>query len=437
MRLDSVKLDGSFFTPEGFIISEPCVTTCGIFEYTNPDGSMRRELRLPEHVFADGSLATYEGKPIVITHDAGRVDKDNTEEIVGAMISPGYRDGDSVRVKIVIHDTDAVKRSGLRELSLGYDLELLEESGVWRGEKYDAVQTDIRVNHLALVREARAGDQARLNIDGKNNNTPEGGRTMSAKTKGRGAAGGGNDAAAAYKERRRRRLDEGDDPLAEDEPEDDMPEGGGPAPGPGEYEPEDKFQLVKDRRDRRDQGGDPETPEDAMGMIAEMDEDIGTLIELVEELQAESDFAKAAPPEPEQEDEDEYEGGGDGEGVTLTIQMDSVDKIVRERLMLGRLGDRLRLDGLEAMRPIDAKKAIIRKVNPGMRLDGKSAAYVRAAFDAAVAQIEHGNADGADRQRRQMARRHDGAGAAQPGRTTASGSRDRMIERMMNGGKRT
>ena len=113
-RLDSITLDQTYFTEEGYLIDHPIVTSVGIFEYRNPDGSIRRELRLPEDVFATESLASYEGKPIIITHDAGYVDKDNVEqEIVGTILSKGYQDGNDVRCKIIIHDTNAIKNIGL------------------------------------------------------------------------------------------------------------------------------------------------------------------------------------------------------------------------------------------------------------------------------------------------------------------------------------
>lgn len=57
MRLDSIKLDDTYWTDEGYLVDHPIVTSCGIFEYTNPDGSVRRELRLPENVFDEKSLA--------------------------------------------------------------------------------------------------------------------------------------------------------------------------------------------------------------------------------------------------------------------------------------------------------------------------------------------------------------------------------------------
>ena len=80
-----------------YLEDTPILTSTGIFEYTNPDGSIRRELRLPEEVFKPESLASYCGKPICITHDAGLITKDNVHEnAVGTILSEGFRDGASM-----------------------------------------------------------------------------------------------------------------------------------------------------------------------------------------------------------------------------------------------------------------------------------------------------------------------------------------------------
>lgn len=419
-RLDSIALDETFFTEEGYLVDHPIVTSVGVFEYRNPDGSIRRELRLPKHVFASDSLASYEGKPIIITHDAGRVNKRNVEdEIVGTMLSKGFRDADNVRTKIIIHAIDEVKSSGLRELSLGYDLVLDETPGEWNGQPYDAIQTEIRINHLALVSDARAGEQARLNIDGTTQ-TPKGEKSMRAK----------------QNSRRRKRLDEGTpdeqkkeittEPTSEDNEETAVT--AEPATA------EERLNLVKDRRDRRDQEGDPETPEVAKDIIARQDEDIDTLLEIIEELQAKSDFDNAAAPQSVEVETDDIETEPVAKGgtPTIVIKTDSVDAIVRERIKLGRIGDRLNLDGLEEMNPLEAKKAIIKKVNPGMRLDGKGRAYINAAFDVAVDQIK--SAKDTNFQRRQASSRADAASYQPSGKTAADRARERMIENMTNGG---
>ena len=89
-RLDSIPLSDTYWTEEGYLIDKPIVTSVGIFEYRNPDGSTRRELRLPEHVFDKDSLASYRGKPVILTHRAGSVDKDNVDrEHIGTILSEG------------------------------------------------------------------------------------------------------------------------------------------------------------------------------------------------------------------------------------------------------------------------------------------------------------------------------------------------------------
>ena len=69
------------------------------------------------------------------------------------------------------------------------------------------------------------------------------------------------------------------------------------------------------------------------------------------------------------------------------MNADSVDALVRERVSLVRMGEKLNLDGLEDMSITDARKAIIKAVKPGMRLDGKSPAYIKAAFDMASDEV--------------------------------------------------
>lgn len=109
MRTDSVPVD-EHYSAEGYFYDNPILTRTGIFVYHLEDGSERRELRRPEDVFDPKSLASYEGKPIIITHDAQVIDKDNAHrERVGTILTPGQQDGETVRAKIVIDDPDAVK----------------------------------------------------------------------------------------------------------------------------------------------------------------------------------------------------------------------------------------------------------------------------------------------------------------------------------------
>jgi hypothetical protein len=467
-RLDSVPL--AEWSAEGFLLDKPIVTSCGVFKYTNPDGTIRRELRLPEHVFAPESLASYKGKPIILTHSAGLVTSENApDEVIGATLSEGIPDGEagvapgSVRAEIVIHDTEAMKASGLKELSLGYNLTLDETPGERNEQPYDAVQTDIRINHLALVDKARAGEEARLNIDSKENqtNNQTGGKQAMAKKQAMNAAtealcGEMKKSVAAFEARRKARLDGEDEPSAI--PEKIVIEGivkpqeqGDPVSGatdsdmnpvtsePAEGAPKEltlteKVQEVKDRRDKRDGFGDPEDIEGAKGLIAQQDEDISVLLELLEKLQAAKDLA-ATPPAADNADANPKKDGETRAGLagdSKPMNTDSVDAIVTERLKLARIGDKLNLDGLEAMKPLDAKKKIITKIKPNLRLNGKNAAYVDTAFDIAVQ--EFNSRKDTDYQRKQIFNADGRDAAKQTNASGASEARKRMQERIYNGG---
>lgn len=151
-------------TDEGFLVDTPVVARIGIQEYRRADGTIRREFRPPEEVFHADALASMRGKPITVDHPvSGRVtSKDAHRVVVGTMLAEGKQDGEHVRTDITIHSPDAI--GDRRELSLGYTAVLDETPGEWNGQKYDAIQRTIRVNHLSVVKKGRAG-VARLNLD--------------------------------------------------------------------------------------------------------------------------------------------------------------------------------------------------------------------------------------------------------------------------------
>ena len=498
IRLDSMPLKNTYFTEEGYLKDCPILTSTGIFEYIEDDGTIRRELRVPEEVFDEASLKSYKGKPVIITHDAGLVDKDNVHENqIGTILTEGYQDGEDVRAEIIIHDTDEMRECGLKELSLGYNLDLDETPGTWNGQHYDAVQRNIRINHLALVREARAGEQARLNIDSRDSKILKGGKKAMSKPQKKSRRNDGvlsqeefAKAIAEYKARRAaEKKTDGDD---ENEVVSTTP-AVGPDQGEGEAVEkapetiEEKVDFIKDRRDRRDEEGDPETTEEASEIIAHQDEDIGTLIDIIDTLLAEKDFKESktdgddeseeaiaedcgdtencdgddeeTDPAAENEDEDEEESeeplaededeeseepvvDGDDEEENLdsedddipstdkqSVNMDAMDKLVRDRISLGVIGNLLHMDGLETMKSVTAaKKRVIKAIRPDMRLDGKSAKYIDVAYDMAVSEAKARNKKDTAFQKRQMFNK-DSRSAKKIAKDSADAARQRMIER--------
>ena len=429
-RYDSIPLGETYFTPEGYLIDHPILTRVGIFEYKNPDGSIRRELRLPEEVFAPESLASYKGKPVILTHEAGMVDSDNVQqEQIGTILSEGTQDGDNVRAQIIIHDARKLDY-GLRELSLGYSLDLEETPGEWQGQPYDVRQRNIRVNHLALVEKARAGDSARLNIDGEDTQqNQKGGNTMSKRKDGLTPEEIAQ-LVEEYKKRKEQRMQgqqPDNQPAADAEGEEDTPEN----QDEGEETAADPVQEVKENRDRRDAAGDCETMDEANGMIAQQDSDIQKLLDFIAQLQAKIDFDEASSEETntDEEGDPQPEAAPAEEKKEESLNMDSIDAIVSQKIELIRLGDKLHMDGIETMKPMDAKKAIIKKVNPNIRLDGKDKAYIDAMYDITKESI--GKRKGVDYQRQQM--RGDAAEKGTrkaPDAQSAAAKRAGMIARM-------
>lgn len=419
-RFDSIPLSDTYFTPEGYLIDNPILTRVGIFEYHNPDGTIRRELRLPEEVFAAESLASYKGKPVILTHEAGLVDVDNVQqEHIGTILSEGIQDGDNVRAQIVIHDAESLDY-GLRELSLGYTQTPDETPGVWNGQPYDAIQRNIQINHLALVEKARAGEQARLNIDGEE----QGGNQMSKARKDGLTPEEITRLVEEYKQRQAQRM-ENTNPTAD--------EGTNPDEQTTDEGEKDPVQEVKDRRDRRDASGDCETMDEASGVIAQQDEDIQKLLDFIAQLQAKIDFDEASAEEEVKTDgegENAEANADEGEHQEDPLNMDSIDAYVNQKIELIRLGDKLNLDGIETMKPMDAKKAIIKKVHPNIRLDGKDTAYINAMFD--IAKESVGKRKDVDYQRQQMFRSDSAHNKPVDGQNEA---RRRMIEKMDGGNK--
>lgn len=155
---------------DGSIQGVAVVTRTGVFSYRNADGSVRRELRLPEEVFKAESLDSLKMLPITNNHPAEFITPANAKDLqIGFTGERIDHDDTNVYASLVINTTEGLQEidNGKRQFSLGYTLDVEERSGVFNGEEYDAIQRNIKYNHLALVQNARAGAVASLNMDSK------------------------------------------------------------------------------------------------------------------------------------------------------------------------------------------------------------------------------------------------------------------------------
>lgn len=164
------------YTDEGFLKVPGKVARTGVQEYLarelNLDGDPNRIVRVmrpEEEVFASKSLDTYKSADVTIEHPSEMVDAKTFKKVSkGVAPDAGIKDGDFVKCDLIIKDEEAIKavESGKVQLSVGYTA--LYDDKVPANADYEFIQRDIKVNHIALVDNARAGAQARL-FDNKPN----------------------------------------------------------------------------------------------------------------------------------------------------------------------------------------------------------------------------------------------------------------------------
>lgn len=179
---DTVKLTGVRITDDGYLVGDAPVARTGVQVYAGhelgmPDKPIIRLYRPPEEVFSQDSMRSYAHRPVTVGHPQDKVTADNWKDVAAGQTGDEVvRDGDLVRVPLVLMDAAAIRKhgAGVRELSMGYDAEVEFVDGTSpEGEPYDAIQRNLRMNHLALVARARGGDRLRLGDD-----TDDGGSTM-------------------------------------------------------------------------------------------------------------------------------------------------------------------------------------------------------------------------------------------------------------------
>ncbi|MDX0549383.1 DUF2213 domain-containing protein [Sinorhizobium medicae] len=168
---DLAPIAGTRRTADGYLVADVRTARTGIQLYAGhevgkPEMATVKVYR-PEHqVFDKASLGSYAHKPVTNDHPDEAVTADNWKALsVGSVGDEVAREGEFVRIPLIVMDAAAIKAidEGKRELSAGYTCDLAWEPGTTpAGEKYDAIQKDIRINHVAIVQRGRAGSEARI-----------------------------------------------------------------------------------------------------------------------------------------------------------------------------------------------------------------------------------------------------------------------------------
>jgi uncharacterized protein len=186
---DTVALDGGRVTRDGYLVADARTARTGLQTYQGrevgkPEKASIVVYRPEDEVFKADALASMAHRPVTINHPAAMVTADNWKTHARGMTGGEVaRDGDFVRIPLTVMDADAIRdvQAGKRQLSWGYTCDLDWTPGVTAdGKAYDAIQRNIRGNHLAIVDAARAGPACRIG-DAFPCPEPEGGRPVTEK----------------------------------------------------------------------------------------------------------------------------------------------------------------------------------------------------------------------------------------------------------------
>lgn len=177
--IDTLTLDrDARICADGSLVAEVFAARTGIQDYlgreVDPenahglrDAAIVKVYRPESEVFKTDSLATFAAAPVTVDHPSEAVTADNWRDLgVGEINGDVVRDGQRVRVPIIVRDAAAVKAATTthKQLSMGYATELVfpQDGKHPDGTACDAYQTDLRINHIALVRAARGGPELRV-----------------------------------------------------------------------------------------------------------------------------------------------------------------------------------------------------------------------------------------------------------------------------------
>jgi len=175
IRFDSGQVLNPHRTDDGILLCDAIFARDGVLEYKAPGGKTRREFRPPEE--NQKSIAEFGLASLTLEHPTGLVDESNGDRLRKGIslqtpryvVVPGKGGFVTGQIAVMSRDAqDAVHRGDASEISAGYKCRIEETSGVWfnpatgQSERYDAIQRDIKVNHIALTRMGRAGPSVKV-----------------------------------------------------------------------------------------------------------------------------------------------------------------------------------------------------------------------------------------------------------------------------------
>ncbi|WP_240415018.1 DUF2213 domain-containing protein [Paenibacillus periandrae] len=153
----------------GYLTVTAAITRPGVFPYRRSDGKVRYEAKLPEDIFSDLAVSTARAKPVTDEHPPEPVTSRNWQQYAkGTSHTDSRVEGDMLKISMTVTDPALIQRirSGdQKEISIGFETDLISEPGEYMGQRYDAKQTNIAINHIAITKQGRAGPTVAIRGD--------------------------------------------------------------------------------------------------------------------------------------------------------------------------------------------------------------------------------------------------------------------------------
>lgn len=150
----------------GFVhITNVPIACVGVFPYIKADNSVEMEAKLPTELLSEGTVSSANSKPITDNHPDELVTQVNARNYMkGFTATNAHVENDKLKVDMTITDKSLIDEinKGKQELSIGFETEVVPKKGEYKGVAYDSVQRNIRINHVAVVEQGRAGHSVRL-----------------------------------------------------------------------------------------------------------------------------------------------------------------------------------------------------------------------------------------------------------------------------------
>jgi hypothetical protein len=155
-KIDSVREDND----TGFISGAVLATKIGVFNYRDSaTGEVIRELRSPEEVFKQTSMDSLQNVTWTNNHPPVKINKRNIRKFGTGFLHGNIEihNDEFLKSDFTIQDEQNIEdyNAGKTPVSCGYDCKLIKKSGTWNGQRYDAIQTDIKYNHISSVNKPR------------------------------------------------------------------------------------------------------------------------------------------------------------------------------------------------------------------------------------------------------------------------------------------